>query len=117
MSPAKSRASGIIGGQEFDDEEPFLLVLQVRLETVFVLRTATSPTSPVFRSFCSKLAIHRRYTERRCLCVPYCYLQGITVRPVPCDYYVIPVCQRPFTAVTRVQIPSGTPIIQRAYKN
>jgi hypothetical protein len=43
----------------------------------------------VFSSFGSKLAIHRRYTERRFLCIPYGYLQGITVRPVPCNYYVI----------------------------
>ena len=45
--------------------------------------------APVFQSFGPKLAIHRRYTERPFLCVPYCYLQGITVRPVPCNYYVI----------------------------
>ena len=29
----------IIGGQEFDDAEPVLLILPVRLETVFVLRS------------------------------------------------------------------------------
>ena len=45
--------------------------------------------APVFQSFGPQLAIHRRYTERPFLCVPYCYLQGITVRPVPCNYYVI----------------------------
>jgi hypothetical protein len=39
------------------------------------------------RIYGSKLAIHRRYTERRFLCIPYCYLQGITVRPVPCNYF------------------------------
>ena len=37
----------------------------------------------------NKPAIHRRYTERRFLGIPSCYLQGITVRPVPCNYYVI----------------------------
>src|SRR5438046_10091451 len=52
----------------------------------------------------AKLAIHRRYTEHPLLGVPYGSLQGVTVRPVPCNYYVIT-----FTAVTRVQIPSGTP--------
>jgi hypothetical protein len=45
--------------------------------------------SPCFESFGSELAIHRRYTERRFLGIPYCYLQGITVRPVPCNYNVI----------------------------
>jgi len=34
-------------------------------------------------------AIHRRYTENPLLCVPYGSLQGVTVRPVPCNYYVI----------------------------
>ena len=34
-------------------------------------------------------AIHRRYTEHPLLCVPYDSLQGVTVRPVPCNYYVI----------------------------
>ena len=54
------------------------------------------------------IAIHGRYTEQPLLGVPYGSLQGVTVRPVPCNYYVIqPVVA--FTAVTRVQIPSGTP--------
>jgi hypothetical protein len=44
---------------------------------------------PCSRSFGSKLTIHRRYTERQFFCVPYRYLQGVTVRPVPCVYYVI----------------------------
>jgi hypothetical protein len=30
-----------------------------------------------------------RYTDRRFFCIPYRYLQGITVRPVPCNYNVI----------------------------
>ena len=38
MSAAKSRASGL-SGQEFDDAEPVLLILPVRLEIVFVLRS------------------------------------------------------------------------------
>jgi hypothetical protein len=45
--------------------------------------------SPFFQSFGSKLAIHSRYRERRFFCIPYCYLQGSTVRPVPCNYNVI----------------------------
>ena len=32
----------------------------------------------------NKPAIHRRYTERRFFCIPYRYLQGISMRPVPC---------------------------------
>ena len=78
----------IIGGQEFDDAEPLLLILPVRLEIVFVLRFQDRQIT-FFQSFGSKLAIHRRYTERRFLGIHYYYLQGITVRPVPCNYYVI----------------------------
>jgi hypothetical protein len=37
----------------------------------------------------NKPAIHRRYTERRFFCIPCRYLQGITMRPVPCNYNVI----------------------------
>ena len=32
---------------------------------------------PPFESFGSKLAIHRRYKERRFLCILYCYLHSI----------------------------------------
>jgi hypothetical protein len=78
----------IIGGQKFDDAEPVLLILPVRLEIVFELRSQDRQISS-FQSFGSKLAIHRRYTERRLLSIPSCYLQGITVRPVPCNYNVI----------------------------
>ena len=35
-------------------------------------------------------------------------LQGIAERPLPCNYNVIQPLSA-FTAVTRVQIPSGTP--------
>jgi|SRR6266853_2267418 len=67
---------------------PVLLILPVRLEIVLVLRSQ-DPQTPFSQSFASKLAIHRRYTERRFLCIPYCYLQGITVRSVRCNYNVI----------------------------
>jgi hypothetical protein len=30
-----------------------------------------------------------RYTERRFFWIPYRYLEGITMRPVPCNYNVI----------------------------
>jgi len=87
MSAAKSL--WIIGGQKFDDAEPVLLILPVRLEIVFVLRSQDRQTP--FPTFWFKTrdtqTIHR--AERRFFCIPYCYLQGITVRPVPCNYYVI----------------------------
>ena len=53
---------------------------------------ASFPTSQItlFESLGSKLPIHRRYTERQFLGIPSCCLQGITVRPVPCNYNVIP---------------------------
>ena len=55
-----------------------------------------------------KLAVQERYNQKMRLSVSSCSLQGITERPLPCDYNVIQfVCA--FTAVTRVQIPSGTP--------
>jgi len=62
MSAARA-SLWIIGGQELDDAEPVLLILPVRLESslCFVSKIA-GPLSPLFGS---KLAIHRRYTERR----------------------------------------------------
>ena len=52
---------------------------------------ASFPKSQItsFERFRSKLAIHRRYTKRRFLCLHYCYLQVITVRPAPCNNKVI----------------------------
>ena len=78
----------MIGGQEFDDAEPVLLILPVRLEIVFVLRSQDRQIT-FFQSFASELAIHRRYTVCRFLRTPYRDLKGITVRPVPCNYNVI----------------------------
>src|SRR6266699_2735371 len=43
------------------------------------------------------IAIHGRYTEQPLLGVPYGSLQGVTVRPVPCNYYVI----QPVVALSR----------------
>jgi hypothetical protein len=77
-----------IGGQEFDNAEPVLLILPVRPEIVFVLRSQDRQMT-FFQSFASELAIHRRYTVCRFLRTPYCYLQSITVRPVLCNYNVI----------------------------
>jgi hypothetical protein len=88
MSAGKSRASGLSVGKNSTNAKPVLLILPVRLEIVFVLCCQDRQIT-FFQSFGPKLAIHRRYTERRFLCIPYCSLQGITVRPVPCNYYVI----------------------------
>ena len=48
----------IIGGQKFDDAEPVLLILPVRLEIVFVLRSQRSPDP--FPHF---LVQNSRYTD------------------------------------------------------
>jgi len=86
MSAAKNRASGLFGGQEFDDAEPVLLILPSRNRLFALFPTSPDPFPGVL---VQKLAIHRRYTERRFLGIPYCHLQGISVRPVPCNYNVI----------------------------
>ena len=39
--------------------------------------------------FGASLAIHGRYTEYPLLGILYRPLQGVTVRPMPCNYYVI----------------------------
>jgi hypothetical protein len=41
------------------------------------------------KSGCRSAAIHRRYTLHPLLSVLSRPLQGVTVRPVPCNYYVI----------------------------
>jgi hypothetical protein len=74
----------IIRGQQFDDAEPVLLILPVRLEIVFVLRAQDGQIT--FPS--GVLAQNSRYTDRRFLCISHCYLQGITLRPVPCNYAI-----------------------------
>jgi len=103
--PANACSSGVrsqIGTDDFRGKGPSLRILTGRNSTV----QSQSFSSPQYGSksslsfvpmvlvsgsckSASKLAIHRRYTERRFLCIPYCYLQGITVRPVPCNYNVI----------------------------
>ncbi len=98
----------IIGGQEFDDAEPVLLILPVRLEIVFVLRSQDRKTTR-FREFWFKTrdtqTIHRAS-------VPLCSLLQFTGHYGATGALQLlrdPICCRPFTAVTRVQIPSGTP--------
>jgi hypothetical protein len=78
----------ILSGQEFDDAEPVLLMLPVGLEIIFLRRSQDR------RSPCSAVLIQNsRYTDDTenlsSFVFPYCHLQGITVRPVPCNYNVI----------------------------
>jgi hypothetical protein len=54
-------------------------------------------------------AVQERYKFPGFLGVPIASLQGIAVRPLPCNYNVFGAGLRPFTAATRAQIPSGTP--------
>ena len=88
MSAANSRALWIIGGQEFDDAEPILLMLPVRLEIVFVLRCQDRQIT-FFQSFGSRLAVQERYNESSFFSVLSCSLQGVALRPLPCNYNVI----------------------------
>jgi hypothetical protein len=74
--------------EEFNDAGPVLLILPIRLEMVFVLRSQYRQIT-FFPSFGSQLAMHRRYTEHPLPCAPYGSLQGVTVRPVLCNYVVI----------------------------
>src|SRR5580692_6670566 len=87
MSAAKSRASGLSVGKNSTMQSQSFSSCQYGSKSYlcFVPKIAR----PLSRLFGSKLAIHRRYTERRFFCIPYCYLHGVTVRPVPCKYYVI----------------------------
>ncbi len=47
------------------------------------------PDPPVLRILGSKLAVQGRYNQRLFLHVLSGSLQGIAVRPLPCNYYVI----------------------------
>ena len=72
---AKEPSFWIIGGQEFDDAEPVLLMLPVWLEIVFVLRCQDRQVT-FFQSFGSRLAVQERYNQKMRLSVPSCSLQG-----------------------------------------
>jgi hypothetical protein len=88
MMPAtKSRASGLSGGQEFDDAEPVLLILPIRLEIVFVL--CSQDRQILFPEFWLKTRDTQTIHRASVPWYPSCYLQGITVGLVPCNYYVI----------------------------
>jgi hypothetical protein len=86
----------IIGGQEFDDAEPVLLMLPVWLEIVFVLRCQDRQMT-FFHSFGSRIAVQERYNESSFFRVLSCSLQGVAVRPLPCNYNVI----QPISALSR----------------
>jgi len=87
MSAAKNRASGLSVGKNSTMQSQSFSSCQYGSKSSFCF------VPKIARSFpgvlVQKLAIHRRYTERRFFCIPYCYLQGISVRPVPCNYNVI----------------------------
>ena len=86
--PRQKPSLGDVSGQELDHAEPVLLVSPVWLQIILAVRYQDIKISRLSDSL-RQLAIHRRYTERRFLCIPHCYLHGITARPVPCNYYVI----------------------------
>src|SRR5579863_550225 len=90
-SSCLKRRQNDVGSSTSEKELSFrvavVLIVPVGLEILFAIGSAIA--DHLVREFRLKLAIHRRYTERRFLCIPYCYLQGITVRPVPCNYNVI----------------------------
>ncbi len=88
MSGGKQPSFWIIGGQEFDDAEPVLLILPVWLESVSVLRCQDRQIT-FFQSFGSRLAVQERYNESSFFRVLSCSLQGVALRPLPCNYNVI----------------------------
>ena len=86
MSAAKSRASGLSVGKNSTMQSQSFSSCQYGSKSSFCFVPKNGRTlSPLFGT---KLAIHRRYTERRFFCIPYCHLQGTTMRPVPCNYNV-----------------------------
>src|ERR1022692_5127318 len=87
ISAAKSRASGLSVGKNSTMQSQFFSSCQYGSKSS--LRFVPNIADHLVREFWPKFAIHRRYTERRFLCIPYGYLQGIMVRPVPCNYNVI----------------------------
>ena len=70
------------------DAEPVLLMLPVGLEIVFVLRCQDRKIT-FFQSFGSRLAVQERYNESSLFRVLSCSLQGVALRPLPCNYNVI----------------------------
>ena len=80
---------------------------------VLAAMTVPSLMPPIFRLFGARLAVQGRYNVNLFHRVLSRSLQGIAERPLPCNYNVI---QFAFTAVTRVQIPSGTPNLFRSLR-
>jgi hypothetical protein len=87
MSAAKSRASGLSVGKNSTMQSQSFSSCQYG-EIVFVLH----PQDPHI-PFSGVLVQNSRYTDDTqsvgSFVFPYRYLQGITVRPVPCDYNLI----------------------------
>jgi hypothetical protein len=88
ISAANSRVSGLSVGKNSTMQSQSFSSCQCGSNSslCFVPNIARSPFS---RVLIQNFAIHRRYTQLRFLRTPYCCLQGITVRPVPCNYNVI----------------------------
>ena len=63
-------------------------MLPVWLEIVFVLRCQDRQVT-FFQSFGSRLAVQERYNESSLFTVPSCSLQGVALRPLPCNYNVV----------------------------
>jgi len=63
-------------------------MLPVQLEIVFVLRCQDRQIT-FFQSFGSRLAVQERYNEGSFFRVLHCSLQGVALRPLPCNYNVI----------------------------
>jgi hypothetical protein len=63
-------------------------MLPVGLEIVVALRCQDRQIT-FFQSFASRLAVQERYNENSFLTVLCCSLQGVALRPLPCNYNVI----------------------------
>src|SRR6267143_5063410 len=112
ISAAKSRASGSSVGKNSTMQSQSFSSCQYGSKSSlrFVFKIARSPS--LFTLPTLKLAVQGRYNQSLHLGVSSRSLQGIAERPLPCSYYVVV----SFTAVTRVQIPSGTPNLFRSLR-
>src|SRR5260370_10160218 len=87
MSAAKSRASGLsVGKNSTMRSQSFSACHYGSKSSLCFVPKIARPLSPLFGS---KLAIHRRYTERRFFFLFFFFLQVSTLRPLPFDYYAI----------------------------
>ncbi len=88
MSAANSRASGLSVGKNSTMQSQSFSSCQwgSKSSLRFVPKIARSPFS---ESFGSKLAVQERYNESPFFRVLSCSLQGVALRPLPCNYNVI----------------------------